>query len=263
MKTLVNFLIITYALAGTLGSAKVSNGFLNDYITEIEKRTDIPREIDISVISTEQARNLFQKFAANKKIPFKYAPDGCYARATEMSLMAEKKGVVSGRVYAEGLLQAKLDDNPNFPTVNWGWHVAPVIFVEGKDGEKQLMVFDPSLFTRPATVDEWKNKMLDTSNGFKPKITELYFGNRFQYVTNDFDPYLKTWQQPLLDSRKTTLKEYLEYQKHPERDPMRRFSTRVRVSDSSDPNNDQNADVTQERPQEAKQQGRSQKGANR
>ena len=251
MKTLLNILFFSFAFAGALGSVRLANGFSRGLeLPEISasarkpatksKIQAVPKDFKVSVISEDQARSLFQEFAANKSIPFKYAPDGCYARATEMALIAEKKGIIAGKVYAEGKLQAKLDGNPNFPSVNWGWHVAPVISVKTKDGTNEVRVFDPSLFTRPVTVEEWKQKMMDTSNGFKPEVKELYFGTRFEYYNNDYDSYKAKWDPNTLKSSKETMALYLEFQNHPESDVLSRLAGISKYPDSEE--DDQGAD---------------------
>ena len=46
--------------------------------------------------------------------------------------------------------------------VQWGYHVAPALFVRTPDGETREMVFDLLLFGRPVPVEEWRGALHDT-----------------------------------------------------------------------------------------------------
>jgi hypothetical protein len=46
--------------------------------------------------------------------------------------------------------------------VQWGYHVAPALFVRTPDGDTREMVFDPLLFDRPVPVEEWRSALHDT-----------------------------------------------------------------------------------------------------
>ena len=46
--------------------------------------------------------------------------------------------------------------------MTWHYHVAPAVRVRGADGSVHDMVLDPSLFDRPATVEEWRAAQHDT-----------------------------------------------------------------------------------------------------
>lgn len=168
--------------------------------------TNAPKQVSISVLGQDQANELFRKFVQNKEIPFKYPVDGCYARAHEMARMAEKEQVFMGKIYAEGFLQAKTNFQ-KYPIVNWGWHVAPIAYVKQADNRAELMVFDPSLFGKPVSVEEWKKKMLDTTNGAKPHISTTYYGARFQYFPK-YEGYKAEWSESDLYNVRTTFQYY-------------------------------------------------------
>jgi hypothetical protein len=110
------------------------------------------------------AVEIFNAMAARADIAFKCVEDGCYARAHLMAkAIVEQFDAEPGKVWsmadpehrAEGLKVT----SPNHPAggTEWGWHVAVTVPVRGDDGVVQDMVIDPSLFTRPCTITEWKN----------------------------------------------------------------------------------------------------------
>lgn len=170
-----------------------------------------PDNISISVLEKSAANRLFREFKNNKEIPFNYPIDGCYARAHAMARMAEDQNITMGKVFAEGYLRAQTE-LPNYPVVEWGWHVAPVAYVKTGPGEPELLVFDPSLFNEPVTVEEWKNKMLFDSEYQKPFLGELYYGSRYQYGPNDDEGYKRRWNYLDLEDTKDRLARYLPFQ---------------------------------------------------
>lgn len=202
----LSFLVFTFLFAYAVESTdRVANGFKDN--------DSDPAQISVSVIDKKTADNLFREFASDKEIPFKYPIDGCYARATAMNLIAEKEHIYMGRVYAEGKLQVKTD-SALYPLVQWLWHVAPVAFVQQPDGSHKMMVFDPSLFNKPVTVNEWTFKMLDRSKNYAARLDKVYYGDRFQYFSRVYDHEgYKAAQVPAdLTDEEKTLKRYLPLQ---------------------------------------------------
>ena len=119
--------------------------------------------------SPEAAKKVFDKEKARSDIAFKYPADGCYARAHLMAKDIKEAGGEPGKVWAfpkdpTDLLHAK---TPNDPTgsVDWTYHVAPTVPVEGADGKVNDMVIDPSLFDKPVSVDEWNSAMKPSGGG--------------------------------------------------------------------------------------------------
>lgn len=192
---------LCFAIDASLG--EIENGYA--------KTSADPKVLKISVIDSDTARNLFRKFAQDKDIPFRYPIDGCYARATEMARIAEANNIQMGKIYAEGALQVKTD-SVKYPLVKWGWHVAPISYVKQADGKIQLMVFDPSLFSKPVTVQEWKNKMLYKTDDFKAEVFEIYYSSRFQFFPRDAEDYKNVWEAKDLKITQDTFKDYLPLQ---------------------------------------------------
>jgi hypothetical protein len=168
-------------------------------------------ETKVSVLSSDQALELFRNFQNQKQIPFNYRIDGCYARATEMAKIAESLGIELGKVFAEGNLRAKTLPPEKVSTVEWGWHVAPIASVE-TNGKRELMVFDPSMFKKPVTVEEWKNALL-VSGATIPKVNKLYYASKYQYRPNIFEKQeKKKWWDKDLKHSDATLKQYKAYE---------------------------------------------------
>lgn len=147
----------------------------------------------ITAISPERAQEVFDHLSANPDIPFDYPPDCCYARATEMVSMMENWGIQSRKVWTyaprgSALVPMTPQDNPvRFPPntgrqVLWGYHVAPTVDVIQPDGSVQPMVIDPSLTSRPVTVNEWNQIM--SGPGSEP--------GRMQTAMTDSDVWYRT-----------------------------------------------------------------------
>ncbi len=79
-------------------------------------------------------------------LPFAYTVDGCYARALYMSMELASRRVPSSAQYLRGEL------NPS-ASVQWGWHVAPMVEIDGTAGRT---ILDPSLAPGgPIPLEEW------------------------------------------------------------------------------------------------------------
>jgi hypothetical protein len=203
MKFWTQLLLSLAALASAPALVLVANGFA--------KSNRDPKQIQVSVIDSTEASKLFQEFAADPEIPFHYPIDGCYARATEMSKIADHDGVTMMRVYVEGDLQVKLKSS-KYPLVRWGWHVAPAAYVLQADGKKAVEVFDPSLFSKPVSLRDWERRMLDKTPDFQPEIQEVYFGDRYQYSTRERENYRSVWTTADFNEVKRIFKQYFPLQ---------------------------------------------------
>lgn len=163
---------------------------------------DNGQTISLSVISEEELTTLFDELAANEKIPFGYAYDGCYARAHKMSKILEEKGVISGKAFVEGNLKVV---SPVLGNVSWWYHVAPVVMVK-KNGKEIPYIIDPSLFTKPVPFTEWRDHMTASK---KENVNSEYFTNRFSYSPDDKFPPPKTeFSEPVLESMQGTMSQY-------------------------------------------------------
>lgn len=125
-------------------------------------------------ITPEEAKSLFEEMAAQKDIAFGYKRDGCYARAHLMADRMARKGIASEKVWLFGDLMP-----PESPYIRWGWHVAPAVRVKNADGSTERLIIDPSLASRPVTIEEWvnlagpMNKGTLVTSGFPPPTNYL------------------------------------------------------------------------------------------
>ncbi len=119
-------------------------------------------------VPPSEADAIFRDMADESDIPFRFPADGCYARSHLMVMrMAERYGLnldSMQKVIIEGNLTITTTytyPEWNDTTVRWRYHIAPLLNVHNPDGTTTPMVIDPSLFDRPATIDEWSRYMND------------------------------------------------------------------------------------------------------
>jgi hypothetical protein len=119
-----------------------------------------------NAIEADQAATIFAEFAEAEDLALRYPADGCYARTHLMVARLIERGLTPLKVWAfaggvEDLLWADTPDHPD-GRVRWGYHVAPVLLVSEPDEGNRDVVFDPILFDRPVTVEEWLSALHDT-----------------------------------------------------------------------------------------------------
>jgi hypothetical protein len=194
------------ALAST--TAELDNGYA--------RKAGDAKKITVSVVDLDRAQRLFKTLASDKSIPFGYPQEGCADKAIRMAVVAEKENISVGRIVAEGSLQV-VQENPLYPIQQWGLHTAPIVYVQGKDGAKEIYVLDPSFFDRPVKVEEWKRKLLSSAKGTKPRIDEIYYGSRFQYDRRSQEENKTAWSPELLGKVDERLKYFMPFVTEPPR----------------------------------------------
>ncbi len=125
---------------------------------------------EVSVLSEEEAQDLFKLFSQIDYMKFDYLHDGCFARAHEFALMAKENGIEMGKVFLREkndkphLYPEKWKENPTAPVpsgfVGWRYHVTPYVLVE-KEGELIPFVFDVGVADRSQNLEEWKDSLMD------------------------------------------------------------------------------------------------------
>jgi hypothetical protein len=151
-------------------------------------------------ISVQHAQQVFDQMSATSCapltvpapcIPFLYPDDGCWARAHEMCRLMLGMGLSPRKVWIQGSLHTPTRNNP-FCFVNWGWHVAPTLCVRRARCWRlwiwctEKMVIDPSLFTTPVSVSQWKSVQGDPN-------AALTYTAASDYLWGQTDPgYVKT-----------------------------------------------------------------------
>jgi hypothetical protein len=96
-------------------------------------------------VSPEDAQRAFAIVSGIDYLPFAYKPDGCYARALYMSMELAAQSVPSSAQFLEGDLHPTAD-------IAWGYHVAPMLLINGDD---HRTILDPSLSSAPVPFDQW------------------------------------------------------------------------------------------------------------
>jgi hypothetical protein len=107
-----------------------------------------------------QAKEIFDKLAGMEDIAHGYPREGCYARAHLMCRKLFGLGLAAKKAWAfeeEG--GDLLVERPDGSRLYWYFHVAPVLPVIMEGDKKEYMVFDPSLFDGPVTVQKWGETM--------------------------------------------------------------------------------------------------------
>lgn len=207
IKLLLLIFVLLHSASVFAEALEVENGFA-------ETITD-PKTVQISIVDQQTAFALFDAFLKESSIPFNVFDRGCYARATAMARFAEQRGVEMGKRFIEGNLHVKI---PGLSLIRFGWHVAPVLFVKSATGIVQAMVFDPTYFLTPVSLNVWEDKFVHSSLETSSTVHKAYFGSRFQYgylgmVYSVTVPILedKAW---MYDGRKERIKSFRESNKN-------------------------------------------------
>jgi hypothetical protein len=94
---------------------------------------------------------------------FRYAVDGCYARAHKMRQILLTNGYTCQKQFVYGNLRAR-SSSANC-CVQWGYHVAVLVKFRNSSGAIEERIFDPSMFSSPVTPLTWRNACKNTSCG--------------------------------------------------------------------------------------------------
>lgn len=163
------------------------------------------KDIPVSVMNDEYALKIFQEMTAQRKIPFGFPEDGCYARAHEMSFQLDKQSIHTGKVFATGRFRV---DNGKAAkgVITWGFHVAPFFLVD--DGKvKRPWVIDPSLFYEPVTLDAWLNKLTEHPTS---ELKEVFLTNRYIYHLRHKDRQISDFDPEDMKAAKRLMRKYLK-----------------------------------------------------
>lgn len=144
-------------------------------------RSSDPKKSQKPTLNEKEAKSWFDHFKQDRKdIPFDYPVDCCYTRAREMAKEMTDKGVSVRKAW-------NYARNPKIPTlhvptsnvpsgsVNWVYHVAPVVSVEGPDGKVQDMIIDPSMSDGPIPIEQWKSMQNDPQSKLELTSSDPYY----------------------------------------------------------------------------------------
>ncbi|UOU98009.1 protein-glutamine glutaminase [Chryseobacterium daecheongense] len=100
--------------------------------------------------------------ASSPCITFRYAVDGCYARAHKMRQILVNNGYDCEKQFIYGNLKASTGSC----CVSWNYHVAILVSYKNASGVTEKRIIDPSLFPNgPVTETTWRNACVNTSCG--------------------------------------------------------------------------------------------------
>ncbi|QDK38683.1 protein-glutamine glutaminase family protein [Bdellovibrio sp. NC01] len=136
----------------------------------------------VTVLSEQDAQELFKEMQAHTEIPFDFAIAGCEERAHEMSRLMMLKGITP----LKGFASVNENDAPRLKvphptkpgkTIEWKYHVAPVVLVQ-KDGKLIPYSVDPSIEKAAVPTTSWLNDMTRHDPKMKVKM-EYTAASRF------------------------------------------------------------------------------------
>lgn len=109
----------------------------------------------------------------NRRAPWLFPADGCYAKAAHISSEAAKRGFRKpGKVYAFGNLSFRTPYAINGRVAYWSYHVAAAYQIQG-----QVFVLDPTIHSQMVlTLDEWVRQIAR-----KPESIRLRFCDANSY----------------------------------------------------------------------------------
>jgi len=119
--------------------------------------------LELSVLSPEQVKKIFEQINELEYIPKKYLEDGCYARAHEVFLIAKHNGLSFGKAYSvadKGLLYPKGKGEQFHKSFKgWRYHTSTVALVREESGELSPVVFDIGASEKAQKADEWRQAL--------------------------------------------------------------------------------------------------------
>lgn len=167
--------IHVFLKANTLEIVKVEKGTDEDiryFKSLLTKESGTETQKAVGVIPNQSTLNsLFAQIknqscgtstASSPCITFRYAVDGCYARAHKMRQILLNAGYDCEKQFVYGNLKA----STGTCCVSWGYHVAILVSFKNSSGNVEKRIIDPSLFTSgPVTDTAWRNACVNTSCG--------------------------------------------------------------------------------------------------
>ena len=160
------------------------------------------RRFAVSVVSFDLALRIFSDLERMAARTGGSLVDGCYARAQEMAYALEKRGIIVGKIMVRGRFRV-LTDRVKKGSVDWGFHVAPVIVID--DGEKRgVWVLDPSLFSEPVPIEGWLALLMQNP---RAKLDDVFLTNRFVFHPNHKARRITNWREIDLKTAKAIIRD--------------------------------------------------------
>jgi hypothetical protein len=153
-----------------------------EYFTQSDPRTT----------SLAESQMLFNAAQEMDDIAWGYRADGCYARAHLMARRFEEMGYHVDKAWIKGDLEVNFEDGDS---VEWNFHVAPVVYIPNDDGGTTPYVIDPSIMNEPVPMEQWMTRMTGEQR-HRPRESAFPFPanasvyGRASYVITNSNPYL-------------------------------------------------------------------------
>ncbi len=149
--------------------------------------------------SIDRLATMFSNVSDYEYINFDYAKDGCYARAHEMTRVIKKWyphfQYKVYKIWAYSSTTSLRTKSSNGCCLTWRYHVAPVLRCST---DLKWYVIDPSLSSKPLSVDEWSNMIssCDNNKGAKPVLKytprDVYYRDKNNHIRLFDKLYSKT-----------------------------------------------------------------------
>ena len=180
MKLLSRLIFLCLMLSSVYGASYEVTGDASSYYSQIELDIESVTEEasykgdTVSILSKEQADQLFAEFSMIPYMMFDYLHDGCFARAHEFALIAMANSIEMGKVFltdkedVASLYPQEWINNSSAPIpygfVGWRYHVAPYVLVKVK-GKLIPYVFDIGVSNNPKSVEKWISSLIKDEQG--------------------------------------------------------------------------------------------------
>lgn len=157
------------------------------------------KNIELTVLSSDEAMNLFQTLKNDEENSFDSPIDACFARAHRMAQVMDERDIISGKAFVEGDIYV----DTKFGELGWTYHAASLVMVKNK-GVLTPTVMDPTLFDKPVSYEEWKKILTKNS---KSKLKSEYFTKRFNYDIREKNADPIQYDEDQLEDMKVKIKE--------------------------------------------------------
>lgn len=104
---------------------------------------------------SKKVTELFHSIKNDPKFPSSYKKNGCDDRAHFLCDRIQSNGIHVGKIWLGGDYSQSSVRLAHDTGDQWGYHVAPVVWVRTPSGNAKKWVIDPTLADRPLRVAEW------------------------------------------------------------------------------------------------------------
>lgn len=157
------------------------------------------KKIELTVLSEQEASQVFKKLKDDEDNSFNFPLDGCYARAHLMASRMDDMGIISGKAFVEGSLYV----DTTIGEAHWSYHVASLVLVK-VNGINVPTVIDPGMFDKPVSFEVWKKKLLSDKRAY---FKQEFFTSRFNYdpgsLHNNMNDYLEEDVQDMKEATRS------------------------------------------------------------